>query len=470
MRRQIQLRSRHFLFNRWIGFILFIIILAVTLGFWVSSQFREIYIVSLNGQQIGIASSPDLVNAWVKNQKQEFEARYPGVHYTTNDVEITSERKFNGKTDDVKLFAELEKRYTLKAQGTEVFIDGKWIGIVKNKQTAQNALKRLESQFVSRKPDPKVTVLSYKADRSNPSPVLKSVKFVEPISFKTTVVEDPNQFLSEDKLLEMLQGKDVKSITYRVQEGDCISCIAQKFNIPQQVIYDNNPWIENDFIDIGDQLDLTVRRPRLSVKSVEQWTETVQIPNGVKITYDENMRKGTVKVVQQGKPGKKKLIYMTTKINGELVDEVVVEEEVLVKPIPKQVIQGSKVIRGIGTGSFAWPITGPKITSEFGKRWGRLHAGTDTVSSNRNIMASDNGKVVFAGTNSGYGKHIIIDHQNGYRTLYAHLSKINVKEGATVEKGELIGIMGSTGRSTGVHLHFEIRKNDKQVNPLKFLD
>jgi murein DD-endopeptidase MepM/ murein hydrolase activator NlpD len=118
------------------------------------------------------------------------------------------------------------------------------------------------------------------------------------------------------------------------------------------------------------------------------------------------------------------------------------------------------------TGSFVWPTQG-RITQSF--RW--YHKGEDIANAiGTPILAADAGKVVTAGwTNVGYGNHIIIDHENGYMTLYGHLSQINVVAGQRVARGALIGLMGSTGRSTGPHLHFEIRTSGGNVDPLGYL-
>lgn len=86
------------------------------------------------------------------------------------------------------------------------------------------------------------------------------------------------------------------------------------------------------------------------------------------------------------------------------------------------------------------------------------------------MKASDEGVITFAGQKSGYGNVIIINHRNGYETLYGHLNSIGVKVGQVVEKGESIGVMGNTGRSTGTHLHFEIIKNGTVENPLTYLN
>lgn len=119
------------------------------------------------------------------------------------------------------------------------------------------------------------------------------------------------------------------------------------------------------------------------------------------------------------------------------------------------------------TGQFVWPAQGV-ITQNF--RF--YHKAIDVANrSGGNILAADSGKVVIAGwiDNTGYGNRVMIDHQNGYITLYAHLSLIQVQVGQTVKRGDVIGQMGSTGRSTGTHLHFEIRHGGVHEDPLQRL-
>ena len=100
----------------------------------------------------------------------------------------------------------------------------------------------------------------------------------------------------------------------------------------------------------------------------------------------------------------------------------------------------------------------------------RPHLGTDYAAPRHTpIRASGNGKVIFAGTKGGYGKTVIIQHENGYKTLYAHMQKIDVRNGAVVKQGRKIGTVGSTGLSTGPHLHFGLYRNGNAVNPIKHL-
>lgn len=123
-----------------------------------------------------------------------------------------------------------------------------------------------------------------------------------------------------------------------------------------------------------------------------------------------------------------------------------------------------------------WPTIG-RISSEFGSRSDpfnsseKNHAGIDIAADEGNsIKAAASGKVIFADYKGNYGNCVIISHSSGISTLYGHASKLLVKEGQKVKKGDIIAKVGSTGRSTGPHLHFEVRINGTPVDPIKYLD
>lgn len=123
----------------------------------------------------------------------------------------------------------------------------------------------------------------------------------------------------------------------------------------------------------------------------------------------------------------------------------------------------------VGTSGMRWPSSGP-LTSTFGPRWGRMHQGIDIGSPHgAPIIAAKDGSVTFSGSQNGYGNTIVVDHGGGVTTLYAHQSKLNAVVGQRVARGQVIGYVGSTGKSSGPHLHFEIRINGTAVNPLPYL-
>jgi murein DD-endopeptidase MepM/ murein hydrolase activator NlpD len=119
---------------------------------------------------------------------------------------------------------------------------------------------------------------------------------------------------------------------------------------------------------------------------------------------------------------------------------------------------------------FLWPIVGP-INSPFGPRWGRFHAGIDLGSPHyQEVVAAADGEVIYANeTRGALGKAIVLQHGRGFRTVYAHLSIIVAREGDTARQGQAIGGVGETGRASGPHLHFEVRKNGVPLNPEEFL-
>ncbi|MEO1207944.1 MAG: peptidoglycan DD-metalloendopeptidase family protein [Cyanobacteria bacterium J06638_20] len=141
--------------------------------------------------------------------------------------------------------------------------------------------------------------------------------------------------------------------------------------------------------------------------------------------------------------------------------------------IREKVAASTGIVRG--TGVFIYPVNG-RLTSGFGQRrhpilgTSRFHAGVDFgASQGTTIRAADSGKVIFSGWYGGYGRAVVIDHGGGITTLYAHASRLYVNVGQVVSQGQAIAAVGSTGLSTGPHLHFEVRQNGNPVNPMPYL-
>jgi murein DD-endopeptidase MepM/ murein hydrolase activator NlpD len=142
-----------------------------------------------------------------------------------------------------------------------------------------------------------------------------------------------------------------------------------------------------------------------------------------------------------------------------------VDEVVEVPAVAQVVLRGTK-----SKPTYMFPVTNWNVTSNFGYRWGRLHAGTDVgVPQGTTVRASRGGQVITAGWVGGYGNCVIIDHGDGVSTRYGHLSQVLVSVGQYVDQGDQIALSGNTGRSTGPHLHFEIRINGEAVDPLPYL-
>ncbi len=194
--------------------------------------------------------------------------------------------------------------------------------------------------------------------------------------------------------------------------------------------------------------------------------------------YDESKGTSYEEVKTEGKKGEELVIIRTTFTDGVQTDAVETGTKVISEAINEVIVKGSKEESSktsySSTGSFIWPVPYThNITSYYEWRWGRMHWGIDIASSGvygQDIVASDGGTVTFAGDDGGgYGYYVIIDHGNGYSTCYAHCSSLAVSAGQYVSQGETIGYIGSTGYSTGPHLHFEVRYGSDKLNPLDFV-
>lgn len=220
-----------------------------------------------------------------------------------------------------------------------------------------------------------------------------------------------------------------------------------------------------------------------------------------KVKYDEDKSTSYKKVTTKGVKGEEEVTVRTTYVDGVQTDAVQTDAKTLKEAVDEVVVKGkaedtssstsssstssdsssssssssnsSSSYTTSSSGMFAWPLPYTHtLTSSFGTRWGRLHGGLDISDSGvygQPIYASASGTVTFSGgDNSGYGNYVIIDHGSGYTTLYGHCSSLVAVTGQYVNQGDLIGYVGSTGNSTGPHLHFEIRLNGEKMDPLGY--
>jgi murein DD-endopeptidase MepM/ murein hydrolase activator NlpD len=247
-----------------------------------------------------------------------------------------------------------------------------------------------------------------------------------------------------------------KIIDYTVLEGDTVSSIAEKFGVSTDTVLWQNGLGEKDRIKPGQVLEI------LPISGISHKVSKGDTVYSIAKKYDTSPQS----VVD---------FPFNSFANDEtfelaigqvlIVPEGVKPAERATAPRIRQLTPDAGTV--VASGTFVWPASG-SISQYFA--W--YHKGIDIANrASPDILAADSGKVVVAGwpDGYGYGNRVIIDHGNGYRTLYGHLSRIYVVPGQTVSRGSAIGKMGSTGRSTGIHLHFEVIKNGVYINPLGVL-
>jgi len=257
---------------------------------------------------------------------------------------------------------------------------------------------------------------------------------------------------------------------YNVQPGDSLWTIARANDMYVSDITQTNNLQEDAILDLGQQIILNKPQPVITVIAQVEGTENVPIPYQTNTTNDNSIT--GIKVKTEGQNGEKYVAYTATKRNGNLESKAVSEEKVLKAAVDRVVVKGSKATYqvasrgGTSSGRLDWPVYGSISQSYSGR-----HSGIDIAGSTGSaIGAAAGGTVTFAGWQGGYGNFVIINHGNGLVTRYAHLSKIYVGSGDWVNQGQSIGTRGSTGRSTGPHLHFEVLQNGSFRNPINYLN
>jgi murein DD-endopeptidase MepM/ murein hydrolase activator NlpD len=434
---------------------------------YVKANTNIIYHVIYKGQVIGTVDQPSIIEGWLLQQYQAAKKLYPGTNIEMDPVlTYESEKLYKGEASNEETLAKLSSLMNIQAQAVEIVVDGERIGYARSIEEAQQILDSIKKDFTNG-PIPTSKNQVHIASQEFSTLKIKEVGFVENVELNTVEIE-PGKVSNPEDIEQIIRRGTLETVEHVVKEGDCLSCIAQQYGISVDEIYRNNPDLDGEKLSIDQVLNVTALQPRLTVRTIESQKIQEEIAFAVETIKDDDLARGVTRTKQEGQMGLKAVTYNIIRENGEVVEKKAIGETVLEEPVKKIVIKGTKIIPGVGTGKFAWPVSG-KLTSRYGMRWGKLHAGIDISGSNRTILASDTGRVVYAGWDSGYGNVILIDHGNGFKTRYAHLRSIKVKVGQNVERGQSIGIMGNTGHSYGTHLHFEILKNGSPVNPLKYL-
>lgn len=431
------------------------------------------YQVYVNGTYAGNVANKKLVDQIMAEKT----AKANDYHIkTAPKIQYIPERTIYPAGNNHQTSQPIKDVFQLKMEAAAIIIDGKPVAYVDSKETAQEVIKDLKLQYVTK--DQLDELEARKALDNTSLPPLKEnetrlldVRLSKKVSIEEQTVELEKMMSLKDALIYLQKGT-LQEKEYQVQEGDVLETIAHQHDLKLGEILELNPGLtEETLLKIGQKINITEPAPFVEVIVEKETNQKETIPYTTKTVEDSAMPKGQTKIKQEGEHGNQSVTYKITEQNGSETKKEKISKQILKQPVKRIIIKGTKVIPSHGEGSFAWPTAGGYISSQMGYRWGKLHKGIDIARpSDRTIKAADNGIVVSAGWGNGYGNRIIIDHQNGYRTLYGHMSSLKVKAGQTVSKGMAIGIMGSTGDSTGVHLHFEVYKNGSLVNPLKYVN
>ena len=412
--------------------------------------------VRLNGQPIGFVNSRDEVSQLIL----EVESRageYMGAPQVLNpDISYSLRLMQPGNLLDTETLKSVLFSTVNGSEGGVYLlrVGGKVIGGSESRTQLENLLSRVKS------------VLSAGFENMK-------TEFVQDIAIEASGNAGLLQLATLTEMEAMLISNSMEMQVYTVSNGDTVSAVAKRYGMSVNEIRRMNPELNIDKISIGDEIMISAAVPYLSLRQMRTESYRQDIPFDTIVEYSDSMYVNQSKITTAGVPGLAAVVADVSYVDGLEEGRNILQYTVLSEPSSQVKLVGTKALPAkAASGKFIKPSNG-KFSSGYGYRKSLRdnHTGVDFSGKvGTSIWAADGGTVTFAGWKGNYGYCVIINHGNGFETLYAHCSSLLVKNGQKVAKQEAIAKVGNTGRSTGPHVHFEIIKNGKHVNPLNYIN
>ena len=430
---------------------------ALGIALTVSTMYSTSYAVTVDGEYIGRVAEQEMVEKAIKTVETQGTRMLGTQFQVEGDVDyqfaLTLKSDLSSQKEMEDYFYDQLDEVSTELRMYDVRVNGESMGIVKNFEMLNQTLEDIKKQYI------------------NANTV--SAEFVENVRMDPVYNAEVVSTIGE--LQERLAENTTGETTYTVVSGDTFNGIAHANDMAVSDLKALNPDVNINRLQIGDVLNVKEYIPKLSVRTVEDQTYREAIACPVVKVEDSSMYKGDTKVLVQGTEGEALINATVTLVNGHEKERVINSSSTLREPTTTTMAVGTKEKpKTASKGYYIWPASG-RINSYFGGRhiFGSYsyHSGIDIkVSYGQAIKAADGGTVTFSGWKGTYGKLVIIKHDNGTQTYYAHNSSLLVSAGDKVYQGQTIAKGGSTGRSTGNHCHFEVRVNGTAVNPLNYLN
>lgn len=413
--------------------------------------------VEYNGKEIGVISAESEFDeaarevqkriSYVEDSKYvEFSPKFSLKIISEQEEFVSSEQLAN------KMLSESDQELT-EAYG--IYVDDEFVGAVKNKEDVANALTEV--------------LINYKVDGDvRDMKFSKEVEYVEGIYLTESVI-------TEKDAISMLTAKKSVTGSYVVQSGDSWLSISQKYNMTEEQIKKLNPKV-SDKLTAGRIVKVLETESFLPIQYIRE-LETVSFIDYETVEVEtSSLNVGTTALLLKGERGEKHNKVEVTYVDGIERARNVLSSKITKQPVVEQIGIGTYTAKPAdgsiftGSGQFGWPVDGGFVSDPFISD--RNHKGLDIAApENTDIYAASDGVVIAAGWNTGgYGYFVMIDHLDGYETLYGHCNGLYVTKGQIVTRGQLIAAVGNTGDSTGNHCHFEVRYNGNYYDPLAFIN
>lgn len=433
-----------------------------------------LYKVYLNDEVIGTIESKEELENYIDEQNTKYKEKY-GVDkvYSPNGLEIKKESTYSNNIDKIEdVYNKILDKAPFTINGYEFNIktEDKTITIYTLKEeifknAVDNIIKTLvgEEQYNLYQEDIQEKIITTGS-------IIEDIYVEEKITVKNTKISlNEEIYLNEADLSKyLLFGTTEAQKTYKVKVGDTIEEVAFNNEISVEEFLISNPTFTSskNLLFPGQIVTIGITNPQISVVVEKYAVEDKEIKYQTEYQYDPNKNKYYEKKLRDGTNGLERVSQRVKIVNGVIEAVESISKEELEPAINEIVLKGQKEVSGIGdTKNWLWPTnSGYTITSGWtyrinpitGKR--ELHQAIDIAGTGygSNIYAVTNGVISEVAYRKQDGNYVCINHNNGYYTCYAHMSKQNVVVGQVVERGDVIGFMGHSGWATGTHVHFEI--------------
>lgn len=463
------------------------------------------YEVKVNGVLAGYANSIEEADNALADARLRFNRDYDHIIYMAPDFEVTEVNKavslrlseeelsaaiysnlflsvedtenelaYTLKTDDfsitlasrddiIKLLDRVVHIYDTKAQYSVELLSDDSVWTDYKVQLVEARDKATDEDIVAAAMEGSVT--DEGNEDANESGKIEEIAFAQDIRI-TEVPKNKASISSVDDAYNAIVGMDKEFVEYAVKEGDTLSTIAGVYDMDVKRLLELNTNLNKDSVIVpGQSITIEVPSNKISVRIKQTMNLEEDFMSNITYQDDNSLPAGQNKITQ-GVVG-----HRDVEAKVEMIDGVLISEELLYENV---VAETSKTIIIVGTRNntqYKRPVDGGSIVSFYGQTKDGYNNGIDIgVDEGTEVKAAAAGTVIRAGWYAEYGYCIDIEHLDGEITRYAHLSEISVEKSQVVSQGQVIGKSGSTGDCESPRLHFEIRKGQKTVNPLEYVD
>lgn len=436
-----------------------------------------------NGKLVGVISDLDNFNNAISEEYKKYEEEFPNTTLgLSDDVYLVPEEGhniFENKDDEIVNYLIDNELLGIKTNAIEFSTSSGVYDIiyVNDVSDFEEARRLFLLNFISEDSYKKLSLGETITSPEDFESVDVNVSISETITYSESFTSPNNIYSSVDEIYEYLcYGRNTDRQYYTVEEGDTIAGVGSKNNglTGTQVMLLNQDKIfsADQVITAGMVLNVTYFTSPITVTvTKERLAQEVIMPDAPSYVNDDSMYTDETAIEVEEETGLQNVLYKETWVNGVVQEGEVLSSKVIKNPIQGVIKVGTQIKPNVGTGNYIWPVDNVYCTNGWYGYYN--HRGIDLVNLYERygpIYAADTGTVETAAYGSIDGYYVVINHNNGYKTHYGHMSRITVSVGDTVTRGDQIGNIGMTGVATGPHVHFHFIVNGTLTNACSIMN